>query len=384
MADRWIYAHAGAVQRPVSYDQLKQLAASGDLLPTDRVWPEGGDPQRAVEAQAVVNFAALPRSAAVSSAWLGKVQDALRTSPRTAGTTPDWVADVAAQPAASSTASAATRVAIGKITQVAEAFTYPPRLLVSGASSRGRMRARNEDRFQIQQWRWNDATELHEVAVFVVADGIGGYQAGDEASQLTVSTVAHQLSFLVAAATGGRVPTPAGMTAAVDLALREAHQVVSKKAKTEMRCKDMGATAAVVMVLDGHAYFSHVGDCRVYLHRAGKLKQLTEDHTLVARMVALGQLTAREAAQHQARNEVTRAIGKRTLVEPSRGNLPLSRGDYMLVACDGLEAHVTPQTIEEVLNTAALPAQHLAAHLVHLADERGGSDNCTVVAAHFC
>jgi len=413
MADRWLYRHAGSVKGPVSDEQLKQLAAAGQLLVTDLVWPDGGDPRRAVEAQAVLNFAALPRPMEATGAWLGKVAQALATPAGSTGPTPDWMSDVkpppasAASPAPSAPVppqappvppvrpSAATAPPSGTTIPLAQpvppasagpasrAVLYPPRLLVSGTSSRGRVRDRNEDRYQTLQWSWNDADGTHEVALLVVADGMGGYQAGDEASALAVRTVMSQLGPVIGAATSGRRPDGAALGTALDQALREANRVVFQQAASEARCKGMGATAAVVVIWDGRAYFGHVGDCRIYLHRGSELKQLTEDQTLVARMVALGQLKPEEAVQHEARNEVTQAIGGRATIEPSRGSQELLRGDYLLVACDGLAAHVEKPTIQQVLNRPTVPALHQASQLVNMADEGGGSDNCTVVVAHF-
>jgi protein phosphatase len=100
-------------------------------------------------------------------------------------------------------------------------------------------------------------------------------------------------------------------------------------------------------------------------------------------MVALGQLTPAEAAQHEARNEITQGIGKRPTIEPSRAEQPLARGDFLVLACDGLAAHLDHATIQSVLAQEALPPQHLATQLVTLADAGGGTDNCTVVVAHF-
>jgi protein phosphatase len=188
---------------------------------------------------------------------------------------------------------------------------------------------------------------------------------------------------VVAAAMAGREPDGAALAADVERAFREANRVVLEQADKEARCKGMGATAAVVLVWSGHAYLGHVGDCRVYLHRGTELKQLTEDQTLVGRMVALGQLTPEEAVNHESRNEVLQAIGKRPTVEPSRGEQALERGDRLLVACDGLAAHVEVEQIRQVLCAPSVSAQHLAEHLVRMADEMGGSDNCTVVVAQL-
>ena len=251
---------------------------------------------------------------------------------------------------------------------------------MSGASSKGRVRERNEDRFQTWQWGWNDAQASHDVGLMIVADGMGGYQGGDVASSLTLRTVANQLFPVVLA--GAQTDT-AAVEKAIEQAIAEANRVVFQQAGTDARYKGMGATAAVVVIRDGQAAFGHVGDCRVYLHRAGQLKQLTEDHTMVARMVALGKLSPEEAARHESRNEVTQGIGKRQTIQPSRGNLTLARGDYLVVACDGLDAHVDKSTIQQVLSKPPVPNQHLAAQLVHMANEGGGTDNCTVVVAYF-
>jgi protein phosphatase len=168
------------------------------------------------------------------------------------------------------------------------------------------------------------------------------------------------------------------------MTVAEAFRHLHQQANAETRCNGMGATAAVVVLWDGRAYVSHVGDCRVYVHRGKDMKQMTEDQTLVARMVALGQLTPEEAAQHESRNEVTQAIGKRPTVTPSQvEQIRLERGDYVVVACDGLIAHVEPEALRRVLSESPVPPQHLASLLVGMADEGGGTDNCTVVVAHF-
>ena len=108
---------------------------------------------------------------------------------------------------------------------------------------------------------------------------------------------------------------------------------------------------------------------------------MTRDHTLVNRMVDLGQLTPEEAATHPARNEVTQALGGR-LVEPSLHALDLERGDWLIVACDGLTAHVSDDALRETARRSAPSAAYLARRLVELANEGGGTDNCTVVAAY--
>ena len=144
----------------------------------------------------------------------------------------------------------------------------------------------------------------------------------------------------------------------------------------------MGATAAVVLAGGDRAFVGHVGDCRVYHQRGDRRTRGTGDQTLVERMVELGQLSPQEAANHPARNEVAQAVGRRAQVEPGRAALTLSRGDWLVVACDGLAAHVSDPALRAAVNES-LQAADLADHLVALADRGGGSDNCTVIAAFY-
>ena len=144
----------------------------------------------------------------------------------------------------------------------------------------------------------------------------------------------------------------------------------------------MGATAAVVLIWGGRALVGHVGDCRVYHQRGDRLTQLTRDQTLVARMVELGTLTAREALTHPARNEVAQAVGKHTDLSPSRHEISLTAGDWLIAATDGLHAHLEDADLLAEAARPASSAAERARRLTALADERGGSDNCTVLCVY--
>jgi protein phosphatase len=183
---------------------------------------------------------------------------------------------------------------------------------------------------------------------------------------------------------GGAVAgPPPGVTALLDAlaaALREANRTVSRAAQTDPGCKGMGATAAAAVVCDNQALVVHVGDCRVFHQRGGQLVQVTRDHTLVARMIELGKITPREALHHPARHEVTQAVGQQADLDPGRYQVALAAGDWLLVACDGLHAHVDHAALQQELSKAPPAASTLARQLVDLVNQRGGSDNCTVLA----
>jgi protein phosphatase len=142
----------------------------------------------------------------------------------------------------------------------------------------------------------------------------------------------------------------------------------------------MGATVAVAIIWDGQVLIGHIGDCRVYHQRGDQLTQVTRDQTLVARMVELGQLTAAEAAEHPDRNQVTQAVGKVRTVQPASYRLAMAAGDCLVVASDGLHAHVDNRMLATAIRKTSYSADLLAKNLVDLANQGGGSDNCTVVA----
>jgi protein phosphatase len=258
------------------------------------------------------------------------------------------------------------------------------RLDVGAATSPGRVRKRNEDSFLVQQLAWSNLDERHDVAVVVVADGMGGHDAGDRASGVTIRTLGGCLAGLLGGALSGQLkaPAPNVLAETLNYALQEANRGVYRQGQSDPACRGMGATVAAVLIWDGLALLGHVGDCRVYHYQgAGRVcQQVTRDHTLVARMVDLGKLTAKEARNHPARNEVDRAIGRQAEVEPSRHQLTLAAGDWLIVACDGLHAHLDGFDLQEEIGKASSSAGGLALYLVDLANQRGGSDNCTVVA----
>jgi protein phosphatase len=253
------------------------------------------------------------------------------------------------------------------------------RLEVGGATSVGRVRSRNEDSFLIQQLTWSNQDRRRDLALVVVADGMGGYAAGDQASGLLIQAVAASLTPLLQHALAGNDTAPPALAEAISEAIKHGNRLILQQAQADSACKGMGATVAVVLIWDGHVLIGHVGDCRVYHQGADRLTQVTRDQTLVARMVELGHLSPEEAQVHPSRNEVLQAVGRHPDLEPAAYEATLKAGEWLLVACDGLHAHVNSVALENAIWSATSAAQ-LAARLVELADEGGGSDNCTVVA----
>ncbi len=402
MADRWFYKHGGQVQGPVSVTDLRELLAAGRVLAGDEAW-EGtapGEPQSVVcRVGDVLGItpppiplpASLPPplsrqqpprkppptrapATAVKPDWLS---DVARAEGSEVGAEFDWLADVEIPPAGAPVP--------GQPAQAGgpQAAAGHVRVTVGGATSRGCVRERNEDRFLVQQMAWNDGEAGHELALLVVADGMGGHQGGEKASSLAVRTMAATLGPVMAGILQGpsRESGAAVLVRYLERAFQEAHTAVCRRSESDAACKGMGATAAAVLLWNDQAFAGHVGDCRVYHLSGGRLQQVTRDHSLVARMVELGQLTPAEAATHPSRNEVTQALGKRGKLEPSQHTLKLAPGDRLLLACDGLAAHVDEAKLGETAAGWTGTAADLARRLVEMANEGGGSDNCTVLVA---
>ncbi|HVF07183.1 MAG TPA: Stp1/IreP family PP2C-type Ser/Thr phosphatase, partial [Actinomycetota bacterium] len=219
------------------------------------------------------------------------------------------------------------------------------------ATDLGRVREVNEDSF------------LVEAPLYAVADGMGGHRGGDVASRLaleTIETLLHRVDTSLA----DRV--------------REANRAVYERSTADQRVSGMGTTLTAVVVDRGTVQLAHVGDSRAYLLRAGGLRQITHDHTLVARMVKAGEITRDEAAVHPHRNVVTRSLGTEPTVQVDEGTISLLDEDRVLICSDGLTGMVAEQQIQAILEAEPDP-QRAADRLVKAANRAGGVDNITVI-----
>ncbi|MGL6278541.1 MAG: Stp1/IreP family PP2C-type Ser/Thr phosphatase, partial [Gaiella sp.] len=226
----------------------------------------------------------------------------------------------------------------------------------AGLTDTGRRRHQNEDAFVCQP------------PVFAVADGMGGAQAGELASQLAATVVE----------SGGTAPRDENELAAL---VRAANARIFERATTDPLAAGMGTTLTVVVV-DEHAgmlALGHVGDSRAYRVRAGALERLTDDHSLVGELMRSGRLTEAEASAHPARSVITRALGTEPEVEVDTFTIPVEPGDLLLLCSDGLSSMLSDERIAALAIGAAGPAE-ATEELVTAANEAGGEDNVTVVA----
>jgi PPM family protein phosphatase len=227
-----------------------------------------------------------------------------------------------------------------------------------GATHAGKVRANNEDALLVGEGR--------DETLFVVADGIGGFEAGEVASRIAVDV-------LKELAPG----------ASFEGAISEANRRILAAGRGDERLSGMGTTVVAVRFGGTRdepvAQVAHVGDSRAYLLRGGSLRPVTEDHSLVAELVRSGDLTRDQAAEHPQKNLITRALGADEEVEVDTAVLPVEAGDRFLLCSDGLSDMIPETRIGEILAEAPGDPEKPARSLVSAALDAGGADNVTVI-----
>jgi serine/threonine protein phosphatase PrpC len=232
-------------------------------------------------------------------------------------------------------------------------------LRAAALSDVGRRRRTNEDRYGLAP----------ELGLFLVADGMGGHTAGQVASGLASDGV------LEAVREGG---PDASLTERLRRAVASANERIFSTAEAKPELSGMGTTLVALLVAGGRAAIAHVGDSRGYRVRAGRIRQLTDDHSVVGELQRRGEISADAAREHPHRHVLTRALGVRSEAEPDLGEITLEHGDVFVLCTDGLTHHVRD---EEIAKAAAGEGDLEAAcrGLVFLANARGGEDNVTVL-----
>ncbi len=247
-------------------------------------------------------------------------------------------------------------------------------LRVGRASNVGRVRDQNEDVLLTLELAQLGDSPAEVLGWFVLADGMGGHQSGELASSVAARVVTYQFlnkilrSFLLnEQRDASQPPLSEALSNAVLAANKAVHEQVPGG----------GTTLTCALVLGGRAYLAHVGDSRAYLFAGNRLRQITQDHSLVDRLVELGQITPGEAQHHPQRNILYRAVGQSETLEVDTYVELLPPHYRLLLCCDGVWGSVTEDQIIKAL-TAVTP-QEACDHLIEAANAAGGKDNITAV-----
>ncbi|MGH2540986.1 MAG: Stp1/IreP family PP2C-type Ser/Thr phosphatase, partial [Actinomycetota bacterium] len=229
------------------------------------------------------------------------------------------------------------------------------RTRVGATTDIGQVREGNEDAILISD------------PLYAVADGMGGHRGGEVASNLALQTVEHMFA-----------ERQGTLTEQVEWANR----AVFERSQSDRDVSGMGTTLTAALIEGGAVRLAHVGDSRAYLFRGGKLQLLTEDHTLVHRMVVEGEITEAEAENHPHRSVLTRALGVEGDVRVDETKVQVREGDRLLLCTDGLTGMLSEDQIESILQDVRDP-QEAVDRLVSEANRAGGIDNITAVIIDF-
>jgi PPM family protein phosphatase len=231
-------------------------------------------------------------------------------------------------------------------------------LLAYAKTDIGKVREMNEDSY------------TYAPPLFAVADGMGGHVAGEIASRLAADTLKKHI-----AAHAGEPASPS----LLEDAILDANSLVFRLAQEKSECAGMGTTITAVYVSGSKIFWGHVGDSRLYLLRANKLQQITEDHSLVGSLVRSGTITKEESLVHPQRNILTRAVGTEEHIKVDTGEIDWVAGDSLLLCTDGLTTLVRDEEILSTMSAWLTAGDACLEALVATANAAGGYDNITVV-----
>lgn len=247
-------------------------------------------------------------------------------------------------------------------------------LQMTGMSDVGLKRTHNEDSIG------NDT----DVGLAVLADGMGGYRAGEVASAMAINVIMDQVRQDLESRPPGELDEDTGYcrgSLMVRDAVIRANEIIYRTARSQPQCQGMGTTLLAVLFYDNRVSVAHVGDSRLYRLRGNELEQLTVDHSLVQELVDKGFYSPEEAKQSVQKNLVTRAIGVDPEVKMEVHEESVVPGDLFLLCSDGLTDLVEDREIHLTLGKYSANLEQAAQRLIQMANQNGGTDNISVILA---
>lgn len=236
----------------------------------------------------------------------------------------------------------------------------------------GRVRDHNEDAI---------GSNL-EAGLYVLADGMGGYNAGEVASSIAVKTVKDLVSEAVDREDRAATEGDTGMmrqTIVLRDAISRANKIIQQTAQSQASCEGMGTTIVACLFYDNRLSIAHVGDSRLYRVRDNRLEQITMDHSLLQELVDRGFYSREEAEKATNRNYVTRALGVEPTVQVDLAEIDVLPGDLFLLCSDGLTDMVDDEEIHLTVSTFSANLDMIGQQLIQLSNDHGGKDNISVV-----
>jgi serine/threonine protein phosphatase PrpC len=243
------------------------------------------------------------------------------------------------------------------------------RLQGSAITNVGQVRTHNED--NVHLWSGND-----DLLLAIVADGMGGAAAGEEASRIAVETIASKLGMNEIGVVKSDLDIPESLLRS---AVKDANLMIMQEAVEHPSNKGMGTTVTMAFIQGQEARFAHVGDSRAYrVDKHGDIEQITSDHSFVQALVEAQHITPEQAENHPMRNVLYRALGQTPDLDVDTYHTFLRSGDRLVLCSDGLTGHVTASEIAKIASASNNPSD-ISQELIALANRRGGEDNISVI-----
>ena len=243
-----------------------------------------------------------------------------------------------------------------------------------GLTNTGKVREHNEDSIS-----WD-----RDIGLFVLADGMGGYNAGEVASGIAVKTIVNLVREAFAGQELDGIDKTTGLhrpSIILRDAIARANKIIHQTSKSQSQCEGMGTTVVSALFYDNRVALAHVGDSRMYRLRKETFEQLTMDHSLLQELVDRGFYSPEEAQRATNKNYVTRALGVEPNVDVDIHEYPVEPGDWLVLCSDGLTDMVEDEDIHLTISTFGGNLDTVARQLVQLANDSGGRDNISVLLA---
>lgn len=236
----------------------------------------------------------------------------------------------------------------------------------------GKVRDHNEDAIGAQP----------EIGLWVLADGMGGYNAGEVASGIAVKTIIDLVTEACKREKRGDIESGTGymrQTIVLRDAIHRANKVINQTAQSQPQCEGMGTTLVASLFYDNRVSIAHVGDSRMYRLRGNRFEQITMDHSLLQELVDRGFYSQEEAQRSTNRNYVTRALGVEANVDVEVQEIEVQKGDCFLMCSDGLPDMVEDEDIHLTISTFSNDVRTVGEQLIKLTNDNGGRDNVSVI-----
>jgi PPM family protein phosphatase len=236
----------------------------------------------------------------------------------------------------------------------------------------GKVRDHNEDAIGTQP----------DIGLWVLADGMGGYNAGEVASGIAVKTILEMVTAACKTEKRGDIESGTGymrQTIVLRDAILRANKVINQTAQSQPQCEGMGTTLVASLFYDNRVSIAHVGDSRMYRLRGNRFEQITMDHSLLQELVDRGFYSQEEAQRSTNRNYVTRALGVEANVDVEVQEIEVQKGDYFLMCSDGLPDMVEDEDIHLTISTFSNDVRTVGEQLIKLTNDNGGRDNVSVI-----